>query len=194
MLKDIKIIFDGDPENDSDDGCEKYQAQDLADTSQRQRGQTVGGLQSRQRHHKESGSAHAEGFRDPDTKSRCALATRQLKGYQSEWFKNAFERYLPQTPPTTFETEHPEQVNENESLEPIFETEQRADVPDRKSEVTTEKQSDVPHVPLENSQREALRIFGRRNHPKNPKNDPGADPDDLTKEKLEKAAEAWRKQ
>ena len=124
-----------------------------------------------------------------------AVRRQDAKGYQAEWFKNAFERYLPQPSfPSAFETQHPQQVNETESLEPIFETQQSANVADGKSDLTTEKQSDVADVAFENSQREALRIFGRRNHPKNPKNDPGADPDELTKEKLEKAAEAWRKQ
>ena len=37
----------------------------------------------------------------------------KTKGYQFEWFNSAFERYLPPSSPTVFETLHPLQVNKN---------------------------------------------------------------------------------
>ena len=42
LLKDIKAIFDGDPENDSDDGCERISSEDLVNTLNAKEGRPWG--------------------------------------------------------------------------------------------------------------------------------------------------------
>ena len=165
LLQDIKVIFDGDPESDSDGGCERISSEDLVNDLNNKEGSPWADYNHGKGITKNQVARMLKGFEIPSPK-QLRFGDKTLKGYLSEWFNNAFERYLPQPSiPTAFETKHPKQVNENEDLGSIFETKQDPNVSDRKMDLSTEKQSNVSDVSIENGQREALDIFSTETAP-----------------------------
>jgi putative DNA primase/helicase len=159
LLKDIKAIFDGDPESDSDDGCQKISSEAIVESLNNKEGRPWADYNHGKGITKNQVARMLKGFDIPSPRN-MRLDDKILKGYQVEWFSSAFERYL--SPPfisTTFETLHPLQLNENEDLGQIFQPLQGASVADRKSELSPRQQRNVADVAVQNSQKEALAIF-----------------------------------
>jgi len=158
LLKDIKAIFDGDPENDSDDGCLRISSSDLAEALNQKEGRPWADYNKGNGITKNQIARLLRGFdiRSPK-QMRFAGKNKTLKGYESEWFENAFDRYLTPAPsPSDLETKHQKHDNDSEQLDPIFETKQSYNVSVGESGLTVENLNVVSCVSFQNTGRAEL--------------------------------------
>jgi hypothetical protein len=89
-----------------------------------------------------------EDFRIQPRKMRLPGSARPSRGYDLAWFEDAFERYLPSSPPEPpFNAEHPEQTSKINSLDEKQSGTFDFNVPDQNGE-NVNNINDVPDVPV----------------------------------------------
>src|SRR4030095_946712 len=123
LLKDIKTIFEGDPENDANDGCDRISSADLLEAllaksdrpwSEYNKGRPI------------SQNQIGRLLKDFGVYSRTVrIGDKTAKGYHAHQFRDAFSRYiLPDRPFTESEPSHGNTANKNHDLNQIFEPSQ----------------------------------------------------------------------
>ena len=155
LLKDIKTIFEGDPENDANDGCDRISSADLLEAllaksdrpwSEYNKGRPI------------SQNQIGRLLKDFGVYSRTVrIGDKTAKGYHAHQFRDAFSRYiLPDRPFTESEPSHGNTANKNHDLNQIFEPSQGDSVTVGKNDVSSEKDNWCDGVTVRDTEKEAL--------------------------------------
>jgi hypothetical protein len=158
LLKDIKTIFEGDPENDADDGCDRIFSANLVDAlsaksdrpwSEYNRGRPI------------TQNQIGRLLKDFGVYSGTVrIGGDTAKGYHAHQFRDAFSRYIPPDRLVTeSEPSHGNSANKTNDLDQIFEPSQSDSVTVCKSDLSTEKGNRCDGVTVRDTEKEALAIL-----------------------------------
>jgi len=143
LLKDLKMIFHGDPEDPADEGCDSISSADLVLALNNKEDRPWADYNSGKGISTNQVARLIKAFGIP-TNRTVRKGKETFKGYLAEWFNDDFERYLHRDPPD--DQSQQSQDNKNPNLGVIFDQSQSESVTDEEANLNSEKQSDVTDV------------------------------------------------